>query len=95
VTPSFSSVYAGEAAEILLDAIARSNGTRASVVEQLFATNVPHSLIGSVQFTKTGDLVSAPVTIVRLSPGRGLAFPDLQHSVFDDVIAAPIRTVHP
>jgi branched-chain amino acid transport system substrate-binding protein len=95
VTPSFSTVYAGEAAEILLDAIARSNGTRASVVEQLFATNVRDGLIGAVKFTKSGDLVSAPVTIVRLSRTPGLAFPDLQHSVLDRVIAAPLRTVHP
>jgi branched-chain amino acid transport system substrate-binding protein len=95
VTPSFSTVYAGEAAEILLDAIARSNGTRASVVKQLFATNVRDGLIGDVRFTSSGDLVSAPVTIVRLSRGHGLAFVDLQHSVLDRVISAPLRTVHP
>jgi branched-chain amino acid transport system substrate-binding protein len=95
VTPSFSAVYAGQAAEILLDAIARSDGTRASVVRQLSATNVRDGLIGSVRFTKTGDLVSAPVTIVAVSASPGLSFPDLRHSVLDTVIAAPLRTVHP
>jgi ABC-type branched-subunit amino acid transport system substrate-binding protein len=64
-------------------------------VKQLFATNVRDGLIGDVRFTSSGDLVSAPVTIVRLSRGHGLAFVDLQHSVLDRVISAPLRTVHP
>jgi DNA-binding SARP family transcriptional activator/ABC-type branched-subunit amino acid transport system substrate-binding protein len=95
VTPSFSTVYAGEAAEVLLDAIARSNGTRRSVVRELFATDVRDGLIGGVRFTKGGDPVSAPVTIVRVVAQKGLSFPDLGHSVLDRVIAAPLRIVHP
>ena len=33
-----ATVYAAQATEVLLDAIARSDGTRGSVLEQLFKT---------------------------------------------------------
>ncbi len=38
---------AAQAAEVMLDAIARSDGTRASVVEELFATKVENGILGS------------------------------------------------
>ncbi len=58
-------VYAAQATETLLDAIGRSNGTRASVLTNLFATNTPDGLIGSVAFDANGDLTRPLVTMYR------------------------------
>jgi DNA-binding SARP family transcriptional activator/ABC-type branched-subunit amino acid transport system substrate-binding protein len=64
-----SAVYAAQATEVLLDAIARSDGTRASVVEELFATRITNSLLGSFGFDRNGDISESPVTIVRVQRG--------------------------
>ncbi len=50
-------VYQAQAAQVLLDAIARSNGTRPSVVKELFRTNVKNGIMGSFRFDKNGDIV--------------------------------------
>jgi branched-chain amino acid transport system substrate-binding protein len=60
---------AAQAAEILLDAIARSDGTRGSVVRQLFATKVENGILGSFSLDRFGDIVPAPVTIHRYHAG--------------------------
>ena len=65
------SVYAAQAADVLLDAIADSNGTRASVVSELARTRLRRGLIGSLAFDSAGDAIRAPVTIVRAARGGG------------------------
>jgi branched-chain amino acid transport system substrate-binding protein len=50
-------VYQGQSAQIMFDAIARSNGTRASVTQQLFKTNVKNGIMGNIRFDKNGDVV--------------------------------------
>jgi branched-chain amino acid transport system substrate-binding protein len=64
-----SVVYAAQATEVLLDAIARSDGTRASVVEELFATRVADGLLGTFGFDENGDISESPITIVRVQRG--------------------------
>lgn len=65
-----SAVYAAQAMEVLLDAISRSDGTRASVVRELFATRVTDGLLGSFGFDANGDISESPVTIVQVQrPG--------------------------
>ena len=66
-----AAVYAAQAAELLLDAIGRSNGTRASVSAQLFKARVRDGLIGSFAIDDVGDPRPAPVTIVRVEHGGG------------------------
>ncbi len=66
-----SAVYAAQAAEVLLDAIARSDGTRASVLEELFETRVTDGLLGSFGFDADGDITESPVTIMRVVRGGG------------------------
>jgi DNA-binding SARP family transcriptional activator/ABC-type branched-subunit amino acid transport system substrate-binding protein len=67
-----SAVYAAQATEVLLDAVARSDGTRASVVRELFETRVEDGLLGSFGFDTNGDISESPVTIVRIErPGSG------------------------
>jgi DNA-binding SARP family transcriptional activator/ABC-type branched-subunit amino acid transport system substrate-binding protein/DNA-binding beta-propeller fold protein YncE len=66
-----AAVYAAQAAEVLLDAISRSDGTRGSIVRALFATRLRGSLLGDVSFDRNGDLVGSPITIVRAERGGG------------------------
>ena len=64
-----SAVYAAQAAEVLLDAIARSDGTRRSVVDELFRTRVENGLLGSFGFDANGDVSESPMTIVQVRRG--------------------------
>jgi branched-chain amino acid transport system substrate-binding protein len=61
-----SAVYAAQATEVLLDAIARSDGTRRSVVDELFRTRVEGGLLGSFEFDANGDVSESPMTIVQV-----------------------------
>jgi branched-chain amino acid transport system substrate-binding protein len=62
-----SFAYGAQAAEIMLDAIARSDGTRASVTRELRATRVEDGILGDIRFDDKGDLVEGPVTIYRFT----------------------------
>jgi branched-chain amino acid transport system substrate-binding protein len=72
---------AAQATEVLLDAIARSDATRASVVDELFRTKVTNGILGSFSFDRYGDITPAPVTIYRVEAGE---------LVSDHVIRAPL-----
>ena len=65
------SVYAAAAAVTLLDAIARSDGTRADVTRMLLDSHATRSLIGRFRFDARGDIVPSPITIVRAIHGGG------------------------
>jgi branched-chain amino acid transport system substrate-binding protein len=85
-SPSYSAAYAAQAAEILLDAIARSDGTRSSVTEELRRTTVEDGILGDIRFDENGDLVEGPFTIFRVV-GKG--HPGLEPgAVVDRVIIA-------
>jgi len=64
-----SAIYAAEATGVLLDAIARSDGTRDGVLDELFRTSLRRGLTGSVRFDERGDIVAPPITILRIGPG--------------------------
>jgi branched-chain amino acid transport system substrate-binding protein len=64
-------VYAAQATEVLLDAIARSDRTRGSVIDQLFRTRVRGGLIGDFGFDRHGDVDPGLDTIVRVTGGAG------------------------
>jgi ABC-type branched-subunit amino acid transport system substrate-binding protein len=64
---------AAQATEVLLDAIARSDRTRASVVEELFATKVESGIRGSFSFDRFGDIVPAPIGVYRFENGKIVA----------------------
>ena len=63
--------YAAQAAEILLDAIARSDRSRASVTRNLFTAEVRNGILGSFRFDRNGDPTLNPVIIFRVHGGRG------------------------
>jgi branched-chain amino acid transport system substrate-binding protein len=61
-----SAVYAAEATEILLQAIARSDGTRASVARELLRSRVRNGLLGNFAVDAVGDAVPARTTVVQI-----------------------------
>jgi DNA-binding SARP family transcriptional activator/ABC-type branched-subunit amino acid transport system substrate-binding protein/DNA-binding beta-propeller fold protein YncE len=65
--PSYTAAYAAQAAQLLLDAIARSDGTRGSVNRELRATRTAAAgILGAIDFDTNGDLTAGAVTIVRI-----------------------------
>ena len=68
------SVAAAQATEVLLDAIERSNGTRASVTRELFKTKVSNGPLGSFSFDRNGDTTAGAITIYRIERGKAAVF---------------------
>ena len=73
-TPTQYSAYWAQAAGVLLDAIGRSNGTRASVTAQLFKTKIKNGILGSFSIDANGDTTARIVTIYRIAQGRPRVF---------------------
>ena len=61
---------AAQAADVLLGAILRSNGTRSSVTSNIMSTHVTNGLLGSFSFDRNGDTTAGSVTIYRIVNGR-------------------------
>ena len=57
-------IYGAQSAQILLDAIANSDGTRASIIEEMFATQVEDGLLGTFGFNENGDPTNASGAVV-------------------------------
>ena len=57
-------VYGAQAAQVLLDAIAASDYSRADVIAKLFETEVVDGLIGSFTFSENGDPEKASGAVV-------------------------------
>jgi branched-chain amino acid transport system substrate-binding protein len=87
---------AAQTAELVVQAIARSDGTRASVLEELKAIRVKDGLLGSFSFDRNGDVTPATVPILRITgstpPQAGLPS-DFQGAVVDRVVEIPRRLV--
>ena len=66
-TPLQYVTQAAQATEVLLAAIARSDGTRESVLKEAFKTNVRNGILGSFRLDANGDMTPAPITILRLT----------------------------
>jgi ABC-type branched-subunit amino acid transport system substrate-binding protein/tRNA A-37 threonylcarbamoyl transferase component Bud32 len=92
----FGVLEAGQAADLVVRAIARSDGTRTSVLRALRASNVKNGLLGSFGFDRNGDNTSAAVPIYRITgttpPGQGLAG-SLRGAVLDRVVEVPASLV--
>jgi ABC-type branched-subunit amino acid transport system substrate-binding protein len=87
-----SAVYAAETMEVALDALARSDGSRASVLDALFRTRIDDGLLGRVSFDGHGDIAVDPITVLRVAPGARStpSFPDV---VVDSVQRVPADLV--
>jgi branched-chain amino acid transport system substrate-binding protein len=64
------STYAAQTATVILDAIGKSDGTRASVANNLLHTKVKNGILGTFSINANGDTTSNPVT-VYLQTGSG------------------------
>jgi ABC-type branched-subunit amino acid transport system substrate-binding protein len=75
---TLDAVYAAQATEIMLDALARSDGSRASVTRNLLAARVEDGLVGDVRFDDNGDVHPRTYSVARVTrrtgtiPGVGL-----------------------
>jgi branched-chain amino acid transport system substrate-binding protein len=89
-TPSYTATYGAQAVEIVLDAIARSDGTRPSVTQELRRTTVEDGILGDISFDENGDLAEGPVSFFRAigaqQPSTILA--GFEGYAFDRVITA-------
>ena len=66
----FYSASAAQAAEILLAAIAKSDGTRASVTREVFKTKVHNGILGSFSFDQNGDTTAGSLSVYRVVDGN-------------------------
>ena len=69
-TPQPYAVNTAQSADVLLDAIAKSDGTRSSVIEHLFATRVRGGVLGDFAFDRNGDMTTTAVTIYTIRSGQ-------------------------
>jgi DNA-binding SARP family transcriptional activator/ABC-type branched-subunit amino acid transport system substrate-binding protein len=84
--PDRFAVNAAQAMDVLLDAIARSDGTRESVTRKLFATRVSNGILGSFWITPTGDTTLNAVAIYRVTGGKVTTFRTV---IVPDTLVAP------
>jgi ABC-type branched-subunit amino acid transport system substrate-binding protein len=68
--PDPYSVYAAQAAVVMLSAIKASNGTRASVTQQIFKVHLPNSITGTIAFNSNGDIQGGPVAVYLIKAGK-------------------------
>jgi branched-chain amino acid transport system substrate-binding protein len=61
--------YAAQAAVVLLEAIERSDGTRASVAEELFNTDIKGGILGDFSIDENGDTTLGTVTFFQVRSG--------------------------
>ena len=88
---------AAQATEALLDAIERSDGTRASVTRELRRLKVEDGILGTFSFDKNGDMTPAAISVFRLTGKKKDAdAPDFYGGAnFDRVVRVPAELVGP
>jgi branched-chain amino acid transport system substrate-binding protein len=64
--------YAAQAAEILLDSIADSDGKRAKVAEGLFNRDVKDGILGNFKIDENGDTTLGTVSVFIVKGGKGV-----------------------
>jgi branched-chain amino acid transport system substrate-binding protein len=97
VPNAFHVLEAAQAAEVLLEAIERSDGTRASVTQELRRLEIENGILGSFGFDENGDITPATITIFRITgKGRQADIPEFYGGAdFDRVVRVPPELVRP
>lgn len=72
--PCCYTVHTAQAAHVLLDAIAASDGTRDSVRRALLDLRVRDGIIGDFSFDENGDVTPPLVSVYRMTDGRQKLF---------------------
>ena len=60
-------IYGGQSAQVLLDAIADSDGSREEIISNMFASDVTDGLLGSFTFSADGDPVAEAGATVAIT----------------------------
>ena len=68
--PCCYTVHVAQAAHVLLDAIAASDGSRRSVTRELLRLRVRDGLIGDFSFDENGDVTPPTVSVYRIENGK-------------------------
>ena len=76
--------YGATAMQVMLSAIAKSDGSRASVTKGLFNVNVASSPIGSFKLNGNGDTNAGKISVYQIKGGQ---------AVFKQVISPPVSLV--
>lgn len=85
-------VYAAAATEVMLDAIAHSDGSRASIAQHVLSAHLRDSPIGPISFDANGDLVHPVVSIMQIRARDGVsAVPLYEGAAFERAIVPPPR----
>jgi branched-chain amino acid transport system substrate-binding protein len=64
-------ILGAQAARVLLDAIAKSDGSRTSVIDEVFKTKVTDGFIGSFEFNENGDVTGAQGAVLSFTIYKG------------------------
>jgi ABC-type branched-subunit amino acid transport system substrate-binding protein len=88
-------VYAAAATEVLLDAVAHSDGTRESVARALKRTRLTDSAIGPLALAPDGEPTTNPITVLRVERrvGRPTVFLDTEGAKRISIVDPPARLV--
>jgi branched-chain amino acid transport system substrate-binding protein len=62
-------IYAAAAAQVLLDAIARSDGSREDIVAKLMETSLSDSVVGPLSFNENGDPAAGTESVYKAENG--------------------------
>jgi branched-chain amino acid transport system substrate-binding protein len=65
-----------QATEALLEAIRRSDGTRASVTEELLGLEIKNGILGNFRLDENGDMSPATISVYRITGKRDSDVPD-------------------
>jgi branched-chain amino acid transport system substrate-binding protein len=68
------SSYAAQAAQVILSAIEKSDGTRTSVASNLLHTKVTNGILGNFTINSNGDTNNNPVTMYKIVGGKQTTF---------------------
>ncbi|MEY2534989.1 MAG: branched-chain amino acid transport system substrate-binding protein [bacterium] len=68
--PCCYTMHAAQAADLALDAIAQSDGTRRSVTDRLFRAQVRGGLLGSFSFDRNGDINLRRIFVHQIRHGK-------------------------
>jgi branched-chain amino acid transport system substrate-binding protein len=63
--PNPYSAYAAQSMAVILDAIAKSDGSRSSVTDNLLKTKVDNGILGTFEINSNGDTTRNPVTVYQ------------------------------
>jgi branched-chain amino acid transport system substrate-binding protein len=67
--PEVYTAYGAAAAQVLVDAIGRSDGTREDVVAKMFETNIEDGIVGPMTFDENGDPENGLISIFQAKGG--------------------------